>query len=86
MRLKARSLGLMAEDYTTDAIEDVSEIYSGHRLIEDVSSSEIDMVYDATGIDFVELNAVKNPIPNENFILRNGQKSILAHYDPFEKR
>ena len=46
MRLKARSLGLMAEDYTTDAIEDVSEIYSGHRLIEDVSSSEIDMVYD----------------------------------------
>ena len=86
MRLKARSLGLMAEDYTTDAIEDVSEIYSGHRLIEDVSSSEIDMVYDATGIDFAELNAVKNPIPNENFILRNGQKSILAHYDPFEKK
>ena len=86
MRLKARSLGLMAEDYTTDTIEDVSEIYSGHRLIEDVSSSEIDMVYDATGIDFVELNAVKNPIPNENFILRNGQKSILAHYDPFEKK
>lgn len=86
MRLKARSLGLMAEDYTTDAIEDVSEIYSGHRLIEDVNSSEIDMVYGATGIDFVELNAVKNPIPNENFILRNGQKSILAHYDPFEKK
>ena len=86
MRLKARSLGLMAEDYTTGAIEDVSEIYSGHRLIEDVSSSEIDMVYDATGIDFAELNAVKNPIPNENFILRNGQKSILAHYDPFEKK
>ena len=86
MRLKARSLGLMAEDYTTDAIEDVSEIYSGHRLIEDVSSSEIDMVYDATGIDFAEVNAVKNPIPNENFILRNGQKSILAHYDPFEKK
>ena len=86
MRLKARSLGLMAEDYTTDAIEDVSEIYSGHRLIENVSSSEIDMVYDSTGIDFVELNAVKNPIPNENFILRSGQKSILAHYDPFEKK
>ena len=86
MRLKARSLGLMAEDYTTDAIEDVSEIYSGHRLIEDVSSSEIDMVYDATGIDFAELNAVKHPIPNESFILRNGQKSILAHYDPFEKK
>ena len=86
MRLKARSLGLMAEDYTTDAIDDVRDIYSGHRLIENVSSSEIDMVYYRTGIDCIELNAVKNPVANESFILRNGQKSILAHYDPFEKK
>ena len=86
MRLKARSLGLMAEDYTTDAIDDVRDIYSGHRLIENVSFSEIDSVYDRAGIDCIELNAVKNPVANESFILRNGQKSILAHYDPFEKK
>ena len=33
MRLKARSLGLMAEDYTTDTIEDVNHIYPGLSLI-----------------------------------------------------
>ena len=32
MRLKARSLGLEAEDYTTDAVDNVSEIYSGIKL------------------------------------------------------
>ena len=85
MRLKARSLGLMAEDYTTDTIEDVSHIYPGNRLIENVSSAEIDMIYDADGVDFNDLKSIKKPIPNENYIIRNGQKSVLAYFDPFEK-
>ena len=29
MRLKARSLGLEAEDYTTDTVDDISQVYSG---------------------------------------------------------
>ena len=86
MRLKARSLGLMAEDYTTDTIEDVSHIYLGNRLIENVGSAEIDMIYDADGVDFNNLKSIKKPIPNENYILRNGQKSVLAYFDPFEKK
>jgi len=86
MRLKARSLGLLAEDYTTDAIEDVSHIYPGSRLIEDVSSAEIDMIYDADGVDLDNLKSIKKPIPNENYILRNGHKSVIAHFDPFEKK
>ena len=85
MRLKARSLGLMAEDYTTDTIEDVNHIYQGNRLIENVSSEEIDMIYNADGVDFKNLESIEKPVPNENYILRNGQKSVLAYFDPFEK-
>ena len=85
MRLKARSLGLMAEDYTTDTIEDVNHIYPGNRLSENVSSAEIDMICEAEGVDFNNLKSIKKPIPNENYILRNGQKSVLAYFDPFEK-
>jgi len=85
MRLKARSLGLMAEDYTTDTIEDVNHIYPGNRLIENVSSEEIDMIYNADGVDFENLESIQKPVPNENYILRNGQKSVLAYFDPFEK-
>ena len=86
MRLKARSLGLMAEDYTTDTIEDVNHIYPGNRLIENVSSEEIDMIYNADGVDFKNLESLQKPVPNENYILRNGQKSVLAYFDPFEKK
>ena len=85
MRLKARSLGLMAEDYTTNTIEDVNHIYPGNRLIENVSSEEIDMIYNADGVDFKNLESIQKPVPNENYILRNGQKSVLAYFDPFEK-
>ncbi len=86
MRLKSRSLGLSAEDYSRDAIEDVSQVYTGSRLIEGVGSNEIDDLYASYGMDVDELEAVTNPMSNENFILRNGQKSILAAFDPFEKK
>ena len=51
MRLKSRSLGLSAEDYSRDSIEDVSQVYTGSRLIEDVDSKEIDVLYASSGVD-----------------------------------
>ena len=86
MRLKARSLGLEAEDYTTDTVDDISQVYSGSRLIENVSSSEIDLIYGSQGVELDDIKAVDMPHPNESFIIRNGQKSILASYDPFDKK
>ncbi|MDP6629232.1 MAG: PhoH family protein [Candidatus Marinimicrobia bacterium] len=86
MRLKSRSLGLSAEDYSRDSIEDVSQVYTGSRLIEDVDSKEIDVLYASYGVDGGEINCVIDPMANENFILRNGQKSILARFDPFDNK
>ena len=86
MRLKSRSLGLSAEDYSRDSIEDVRQVYTGSRLIEDVDSKEIDVLYASYGIDGGEINCVIDPMANENFILRNGQKSILATFDPFDNK
>ncbi len=86
MRLKSRSLGLSAEDYSRDSIEDVSQVYTGSRLIEDVDSKEIDVLYASYGIDGGEIKCVIDPMANENFILRNGQKSILATFDPFDNK
>ena len=86
MRLKSRSLGLSAEDYSRDSIEDVSQVYTGSRLIEDVDSKEIDILYASFGVNGGEINCVTDPMANENFILRNGQKSILARFDPFDNK
>ncbi|MBD3306377.1 ribonuclease, partial [candidate division KSB3 bacterium] len=35
-RMKAKSVGLLAEDYTTDHVKDVSTLYTGHRLEEHI--------------------------------------------------
>ena len=86
MRLKSRSLGLSAEDYSRDSIEDVSQVYTGSRLIEDVNSKELDVLYSSYGVDGGEIDCVIDPMANENFILRNGQKSILARFDPFDNK
>ena len=86
MRLKSRSLGLSAEDYSRDSIEAVSQVYTGSRLIENVVSDEIDTIYASYGVEIEGVTAIKNPMANENFILRNGQKSVLAAFDPFENK
>ena len=86
MRLKARSLGINAEDYFTDSVENVSQIYTGNRLVEDVSSEQIELIYKSDAVNIEDLDAVIDPQANENFILRNGQKSILAAFDPFDEK
>ena len=82
LRMKAKAMGILAQDYTTDKIESVDKIYTGRRLIEDISSKSIDTLFKKPfEIKSGELPEVKAPIPNENFILRNGTKSALATYD-----
>lgn len=85
LRMKAKAMGILAQDYTTDKIESVDKIYTGRRLIEDISSKSIDTLFKKPfEIKSGELPEVKAPIPNENFILRNGAKSALATYDSSE--
>ena len=79
-------MGLSAEYYSRDSIEDVSQVYTGSRLIENVVSDEIDTIYASYGVEIEGVTAIKNPMANENFILRNGQKSVLAAFDPFENK
>ncbi len=86
MRLKARSLNLIAEDYSTDKVESIEKIYTGVRLIENISVEAIDQLYSQQGfIDPGLTDIIEAPISNENFILRNGQKSGLATYNPREE-
>lgn len=81
LRMKAKSLGLPAQDYITDKVESFDKLYKGKRTVENVPSESISMFYEHNGHVPVE-NApyVVDPRPNENFVLRNGSKSVLATY------
>ena len=86
IRLKSRSLSLNAEDYTTDAVELFDNVYDPANFIEQVQDSEIDLIQKNGGAKIDQLQSIKNPLPNENFILRNGEKSILVTFDPFKEK
>ena len=42
LRMKAKSIGLMAQDYRNDHVKDVSALYTGHRIEENVPDNLID--------------------------------------------
>lgn len=83
LRLKAKAIGLLAQDYKTDQVKDVaSTLYQGRRVEENISGELIDKLYQGTmEIEASELGLTETPMPNEFMILRNGKKSALATYD-----
>ncbi|MBU4478727.1 MAG: PhoH family protein [Candidatus Omnitrophica bacterium] len=87
LRMKAKAVGLIAEDYTSDHVKDISELYKGYRIVENASDSLINKMYlEPFEIDAEELNPTKEFFPNEYIILRNGKKSALARFNPETKK
>ncbi len=84
LRIKAKSIGLKAQDYTTDHVKDISALYKGHRTIEDAPIDLIDQMYQMPfELPVEELPLEEKLLPHEFMILRNGKKSALATFDPF---
>ncbi len=82
LRMKAKAIGLIAEDYTSDHVRDISEIYKGYRFEENVSLDVIEKIHNRPyTISPDELRAHKKFLPNEYVIMRNDQKSALGYYD-----
>lgn len=81
LRLKAKSLDIQAEDYETGKIQDVESLYPGKSTIEGVDKAIIDKLYSEGLVDPIEIG-LENPIPNHYFILKNGNSSALAYFNP----
>jgi PhoH-like ATPase len=80
LRMKAKSLGLRAQDYTSDKVESFDKLYTGKRVVEGIASEAIDRFYADGSVPADAFPSVVQPRANENFILRNGSKSALATY------
>jgi PhoH-like ATPase len=87
LRMKAKAIGLMAEDYTTDHIKDVSGLYTGCRCLEEADPELIEALHrEEQGAAVTELPLDPPPLANEYLIVRNGRKSVLALFRPEDKR
>ena len=81
LRMKAKSIGIQAEDYETGKVKNIDELYTGKNLIENVKPEVIDKIYRDGWMKLEDAQLAIEPFPNEYFILRNGHnKSILTSY------
>lgn len=81
LRLKAKALGLQAEDYTTGKIQNISSLYTGKTLVEDIDPNMINLLYDKGYCPPQEVLGKEKPMKNHYYILKSGKKSILAFYN-----
>jgi PhoH-like ATPase len=87
LRLKAKGLNLLAEDYETGKVKEDDLNYNGKSMIEGVNTEVIKNIYDNGFCDPKEVK-IKQPIPNHYYILRNGSSgnSVLVYYNPVTKQ
>ncbi|GAB4139767.1 MAG: PhoH family protein [Bacteroidia bacterium] len=82
LRIKAKSLNLIAEDYETGKVKNTQDLYSGTTEVEKVPAGLINELYEKE-IAAVPASMKKTkPVSNHYYILKNGQKSVLAYFNP----
>lgn len=86
LRLKAKSLGIVAQDYKNDKVANIDNIKKEVQIIAGVEKEVINRLYaEPEGIPVEELKLDFTPLAHQYFVLKNGSSSALAHYDPFRK-
>lgn len=85
LRLKAKSLSLLAEDYETGKIKDVESLYSGKSSLENVPSEAIDQLYKQGFCQPADIG-IANPLPNHYFVLKSFKNTTLAVFNPITNR
>jgi PhoH-like ATPase len=84
LRMKAKALGIPAEDYTTDRVSSLEELYSGKETLENVDGRVLADLYQPpyeVPVSRVLAAAKTELVPSKYYILRNSSQSALAVTD-----
>lgn len=84
LRLKAKALDLVAEDYETGKIKNVKDLNSGRSAVEGIESETVNKLFEKGSVTPDEIG-LSNPVNNQYYIVKNGKKSALAFYNPSVK-
>lgn len=86
LRMKAKSIGILAQDYQTDKVRNIDELNKNIITIDSISSELISRLYDKVdGVPVDEFKLSQEPNGHQYFILKGEKSSALAHYDPVNK-
>lgn len=87
LRLRARSIGLKTENYNSKYVENLSDIYTGLKTVENVREDILDGIYQKPyEIDPSSVQTDRPLYNNEHVVLKNGSKSALAFFDASSQR
>ena len=86
LRMKAKSLGIIAQDYENDKVANIDDLYKGIRVLEGVNQESISKLYELPeGVPAAEFNMDPAMTGHQFFIMKNNGSSALAHYNPASK-
>ncbi|MCX7697132.1 MAG: PhoH family protein [Bacteroidales bacterium] len=82
LRMKAKSLGIEAEDYESDKVQNLDQVTEKVPVIEGIPEKLITALYQTQeGIPWSEFKFSFPPVAHQYLILKNQRKSALVHYD-----
>ncbi len=81
LRIKAKSLNIQAEDYTTGKILTIDELYTGRGIIDKVDATVINTIYEKGACAAKDVLKKDEPLANHYFVVKNTTASVLARYD-----
>ena len=86
LRMKAKSLGLDAEDYKNDKVTNTEIFDRGVNIREKCSDLLIAKLYEERFLSLDEAEFEGNPVSNDYFIFKGANTSALVRYDASGKR
>ena len=86
LRMKAKALGLFAEDYQTDKVESLDRLEEDIKVTDKIDDALIARLYDEKkGINVADFNFSVQPEANEYAILKSDRSSVISYYCPVSK-
>ena len=81
LRLKAKAIGLLSEDYETGKVKDIAKFSEGFPVIENIDSKKISELYKKGKIEAENILGTQK-IANGYYVLKNGtSESVLSLYN-----
>ncbi len=85
LRMKAKSIGIPAEDYRNDKVENIDKLTEGVPVVSEIEDRLISKMYEEkNGIAIEEFNFSEQPVPNQYYILKSDRSSVISYFNPFE--
>jgi PhoH-like ATPase len=86
LRMKAKSLGIIAQDYENDKVANIDDLYKGITIMEGMNQELISKLYELPeGVAAEEFKFDPEMKGHQFFIMKNNGSSALAHFNPVNK-